>query len=142
MRDNELLLKDETPEDYVFPAEKIMMDGMAFAPICIRYSNITAPRGLLSSDKACHALWNYYITMIRNSGSYLGSGILDANGEKISLTQEKLCVIDCYMLFKQVAKIYAVDPNAMFNYWQTVNMQAIALGLPAIPVGDKRRGIK
>lgn len=98
-----------------------------FAP---DYRIYEQPSGFLNSNKACHALWHYFLA---------GRLAYEREMENIVYEGDKDKTTNLRQLFLGVAKLYAVLPEDMIKFWPNVDMQATSMGLPKMPDTDDTR---
>lgn len=87
------------------------------------FAQYIAPKGELVPAPACHALFYYYTCAIQTYKEQI---------ETIKLEQDR-SAYNYFELYKSVALLYDVSPDAMQRYWPLVDRQARALGLTLLP---------
>ena len=92
-----------------------------------------SPKGFLSSDMACHALFFYASCA---AGAYKDEKeniryTIDGKGDQTSFNY--------FQMWKSAAEVYGVSPDSMAAYWPAVNLQLMALGLTVLPDEPKYR---
>jgi len=91
----------------------------------VYFEDYLIPKGFLTSDMECHALFYYYICTAHTI-------------EKFNLTKasayegEEDNNVNLPALFKSIANMYKVEPEKMENYWDLVDMQCFSLGEPVL----------
>ena len=98
-----------------------------FAP---DYRLYETPSGFLNSNKACHALWHYYLT---------GHLAHEREKENIVYEGDEDKKTNLHQLFLSVARIYDVKPEDMIKFWPNVDMQAMSMHMPKMPDTDATR---
>lgn len=89
------------------------------------------PVGFLIEDRACHALWYYYLIARQTYETHIHDPIVyeDDKDPEYNFKQ----------LFTSVAKAYGVRPEVMCKFWKNVDFQCRTLELPLLPDEDKYR---
>ncbi len=89
------------------------------------------PRGWLTHDKACHALWYYYIIASNNYREHIADPIV--------LEGDPDVLPDFSQLFTSIATMYGVQPEEMIKFWVQVDLQCLKMELTELPKHDKFR---
>ena len=97
----------------------------------INFSPYNQPSGWLINDRACHALFYYYLIARNNYEREMVDPIVIEGHVSEHY--------DYKGLFQRVAQIYGVDPERMLRFWSNVNMQAEMMALPLLPDEDRYR---
>jgi hypothetical protein len=105
---------------------------VAVALTGIYFEDMVIPKGFLAQDKACHALWYYYVVARRNYEE-------EFKGERIVYEGEPDQQYNYRQLFNSIATIYGTTPERMVHFWKNVDMQAAILELPALPDEERYR---
>lgn len=95
------------------------------------FKEYNIPRGWLQPDRACHALWRYYLSA-RNAYE-------DIEVDQITLVGNPDQTVNYQQLLTSTATAYGVAPEEMVKYWTSVDMQCHLLDLPKMPMNDKYR---
>lgn len=87
------------------------------------YEEYWPPYGfLVANEKACSALWHYYVTAY---ATHENQTTRKYEGDQSEYNFGNL--------YRTIAILYGADPDKMQNFWPAVNLQAMALGLPLLP---------
>jgi len=110
-------------------SENFNSDKIKFAPPI--FPSIMAPNGFLDQFRESHALWYYYLCARQ---AYEASVLdpMEYEGEKDSQ-------VNYHELFRNIAKIYGVQPENMANCWHQIDAQCGVSLLPKLPDEDRYR---
>lgn len=117
-------------EDGILPGEVQVINGKKVRfqpPLFIDY---VAPKGFLTTDIACHALF-YYHQLARQAYERVKDGI--------ELEGETTLHGNYEQLFASVARIYGIRGEHMLPFWPAVELQCQALNIPTIPNESRYR---
>ena len=95
------------------------------------FDRYVVPRGFLSNDIACHALFRYFISAHSAMQRYRDQVTLEGDPDIIEPNYKAL--------FMSWAQAYGVAPERMVKFWINVDLQADQLGMTRMPKGDKYR---
>ncbi len=95
------------------------------------FQDYEQPRGWLTHDKACHALWYYYVVASNNYREHIEDPIV-YEGDLDTIP-------DFSQLFTSIAVAYGVQPEEMIKFWSNVDMQCQMMDLSKLPMNDKFR---
>lgn len=95
------------------------------------FAAYTEPLGALSADKACHALWYYYLSARHVWETHIADPIV--------LEGDKDPEYNFKQMFTSIATWYGVTPETMKNFWDRIDKQCDRLGLPKLPDEDRYR---
>src|SRR5690606_18627548 len=94
------------------------------------------PNGFLVRDKACHALFYYYLLGRKNyENEHQELGL----GDQIVYEGELDPKYNYKQLFVTIANVYGVTPEQMIHHWPAVDLTCRAFNLPLMPEGDRYR---
>lgn len=91
------------------------------------------PHGLLVDDRACYALFYYYLLGRKAYENSLGIG------DEIVYEGKLDPQYNFIQLFKTIAMIYGVSEERMVHFWPQVDLTCVLNRLPKMPHGDKYR---
>lgn len=117
------------------PTEKTP-HGLPFDPVVQLFPGYMIPRGYLTTARETHALFYYYLCARQKYENEEGDHplpVLEGHDDPDpSLAQYR-------QLFKSIARMYGVTPEAMAKAWDVVDKQCVKLRLPLMPDGEKYR---
>ena len=95
------------------------------------FSTYEVPIGFLAKDRACHALFRYYLSARQMYEDH----ILDPIVYEGDVSQ----VVNFRQLFVSTATAYGVAPERMIQFWVNVDLQCDLLGIPRMPDEERYR---
>lgn len=106
------------------------MNAITFTPHI--YKAYIQPKGFLTEDMACHALFYY---------SIIATGAWDRVNTALVMEGDPDPKPNYHQLFISISTIYGVDPNDMENYWWLIDRQCAKLKISKAP-NEVRHGGK
>lgn len=95
------------------------------------FQQYLAPEGFLVRDKACHALFYYYLIAHNTYETHI-KDVIVYEGDPDPQYNFK-------QMFSSAAACYGVQPEQMVQFWRNVDMQCDLLGLPILPDEERFR---
>lgn len=123
-------MKKQLDINGAFPGEVQVINGRKVRfqpPLFVDY---VIPNGFLTQDIACHALF-YYNQVAMNALNRVKHGV--------ELEGETTLTPDFQQLFSSIARIYGLRGEHLIPFWPAVDMQCVALNLPALPKEGRYR---
>ena len=95
------------------------------------FPQIMVPNGFLDQHRETHALWYYYLCARQTYEQVVVDPIVYEGHKDPEGNYREL--------FKNIAKIYNVQPENMANCWPQIDMQCLASKLPKLPDEERYR---
>ena len=91
------------------------------------FPELIYPKGGLSSDRACHALWFYYMNVQKLiEGGKMGDNFVIYEGDPKPAWNLR-------QLFESIAMTYEIRPDVMGRFWGNVDTTCDMCEIPRLP---------
>lgn len=109
-----------------------MSDDIEWASDPVLFPDLMYPNGALTDVRETHALFYYYLLAHKNYEE-------QHKGRRLVYEGEDDPRFNYQQLHKSVAKMYAVEPEAMAHAWPEVDKTCILFNLPLLPDEERFR---